>query len=265
MTRCYKIGEVSRLLSITTQALRFYEQEGVLTPQKSENGTRFYTEQQLVLLLCFKKYRVMGFSIRDIAGHFQSGSLPALLGQLSAQADELQKEGERLLRLADAVRMHEAWVRRVQESCGRLERRARPRELLHGAALSDLQDVSPDARESLHAWIEAMPAVSMIFTQPASLALPPRWGFSAPPEGLPGLPLTGCRTLPEAPCLYTALRTPGGPPDADALRALIAQACAQGFAIDPEGMILGRHAASETLQGDVFLFTEVWIPLQAGP
>lgn len=260
MTR-YKIGEVSRLLSITPQALRFYEQEGILTPLKSENGTRFYTEQQLVLLLCFKKYRVMGLSIRDIAGHFQGGSLPGLLKRLDEQADVLQKESERLLRLSAAVRAHAAWVRRIQEGVGRLERAVRPRALLHGVQLCDLQGAGAAGRESLHAWIEAMPAVSLIFTQLSALSSPPRWGFAAPPEGLPGLPLADCRALDPAPCVRTTLRTEGRPPDDGALRQLLAQARAQGFAIDPEGMILGRHAASETLDGDVFLYTEIWIEL----
>ena len=42
--KTYKIGDVARLLGATTQALRFYEQEGVIVPQKTENGTRIYTE-----------------------------------------------------------------------------------------------------------------------------------------------------------------------------------------------------------------------------
>ena len=49
----YKIGEVARLLGLTTQALRFYEQEGVVTPKQSENGTLYYDEDQLILLLSF--------------------------------------------------------------------------------------------------------------------------------------------------------------------------------------------------------------------
>lgn len=69
----YKIGEVARLLGLTTQALRFYEQEGVVTPKKSENGTRYYDEDQLILLLSFKKYRQADFSVQDIVTHFFQG------------------------------------------------------------------------------------------------------------------------------------------------------------------------------------------------
>ena len=61
---------LARLLGLTTQALRFYEQEGVVTPKKSENGTRYYDEDQLILLLSFKKYRQADFSVQDIVTHF---------------------------------------------------------------------------------------------------------------------------------------------------------------------------------------------------
>ena len=159
------------------------------------------------------------------------------------------------------MRAHAAWVRRIQEGVDRLERAVRPRALLHSAQLCDLQGAGADGRESLHAWIEAMPAVSLIFTQPSALSAPPRWGFAAPPEGLPGLPLADCRALDAAPCVRTTLRTEGRPPDAQALGSLLVRAREAGFAVAPQGMILGRHAASETLDGDVFLYTEIWIEL----
>ena len=75
----YKIGEVARLLGLTTQALRFYEQEGVVTPKKSENGTRYYDEDQLILLLSFKKYRQADFSVQDIVTHFKDDHLSGCL------------------------------------------------------------------------------------------------------------------------------------------------------------------------------------------
>ena len=86
----YKIGEVARLLGLTTQALRFYEQEGVVTPKKSENGTRYYDEDQLILLLSFKKYRQADFSVQDIVTHFKDDHLAGLRTQLLTQRDALR-------------------------------------------------------------------------------------------------------------------------------------------------------------------------------
>ena len=89
----YKIGEVARLLGLTTQALRFYEQEGVVTPKKSENGTRYYDEDQLILLLSFKKYRQADFSVQDIVTHFfKEDDLSGLRGQTLARRDMLLEQ-----------------------------------------------------------------------------------------------------------------------------------------------------------------------------
>ena len=98
-----KIGEVARLLGLTTQALRFYEQEGVVTPKKSENGTRYYDEDQLILLLSFKKYRQADFSVQDIVTHFfKEDDLSGLRGQTLARRDMLLEQSALLRRRAEA-------------------------------------------------------------------------------------------------------------------------------------------------------------------
>ena len=85
----YKIGEVARLLALTTQALRFYEQEGVITPRKTENGTRMYSVNQMVLLLSFKKYRQAEFTVQDIVEHFREDNVDSLLERLDDQSHRL--------------------------------------------------------------------------------------------------------------------------------------------------------------------------------
>ena len=43
MSEKYKIGDVSRLFDIPAQTLRYYEEQGILHPEKSENsGYRYY-------------------------------------------------------------------------------------------------------------------------------------------------------------------------------------------------------------------------------
>lgn len=102
MTR-YKIGDVARLLGLTTQALRFYEQEGVIHPLRSENGTRYYTVDQMVLLLSFKKYRQADFSVQDIVTHFTNDDMASLSARLEKRRQALVEQSRHLLRLVAAA------------------------------------------------------------------------------------------------------------------------------------------------------------------
>ena len=63
----YRIGEFSRITSLTVKALRYYDEEGILSPsERDKNGYRLYNEtdyekaRQIVLL------RELDFSIMEI-------------------------------------------------------------------------------------------------------------------------------------------------------------------------------------------------------
>ena len=51
----YKIGDVSRVLGLTTAALHFYEKEGIIDTPKEESGRRYYEEADLFRLISAKK------------------------------------------------------------------------------------------------------------------------------------------------------------------------------------------------------------------
>lgn len=46
----YKIGEVAALLDTTPRTLRFYEEQGMLTPFRSDRGTRLYSQDDIARL-----------------------------------------------------------------------------------------------------------------------------------------------------------------------------------------------------------------------
>ncbi|MBM7653539.1 DNA-binding transcriptional MerR regulator [Neobacillus cucumis] len=51
----YTIGEVSQLVGVSTNTLRYYKKENIILPDRSENGQRKYTESHLQWLkFCFK-------------------------------------------------------------------------------------------------------------------------------------------------------------------------------------------------------------------
>lgn len=63
-----KIGEFSKLSYLTIKALRFYEKEGLLIPQKvdQKTGYRFYKTSQLTDAAMIKSYRQLGLTIEEI-------------------------------------------------------------------------------------------------------------------------------------------------------------------------------------------------------
>jgi len=62
-----KINEVEALVGITKKNIRFYEEQGLLSPRRnSENGYRDYGETEVDTLRRIKLFRKLGVSIEDI-------------------------------------------------------------------------------------------------------------------------------------------------------------------------------------------------------
>ncbi len=62
----YKIGEVADLLHITVRTIRYYEEEGLLEPDRTKGGTRLYTEQHLARLRAIVHLVENGFTLEVI-------------------------------------------------------------------------------------------------------------------------------------------------------------------------------------------------------
>lgn len=61
-----KINEVTQLVDLSKRAIKYYEEQGLLTVEKDKNGYRNYTEQNLTILKEIAVYRKLGISISDI-------------------------------------------------------------------------------------------------------------------------------------------------------------------------------------------------------
>ena len=63
----FKIGEVAAKASVSTDALRYYEREGLLAPAaKSEGGYRLYTAEALRRIGFIKRAQQCGFTLPEI-------------------------------------------------------------------------------------------------------------------------------------------------------------------------------------------------------
>lgn len=62
----YKIGEVADSLRTTIRTIRFYEEEGLLQPLRTEGGTRLYNERHISRLKSILHLAGNGFSLESI-------------------------------------------------------------------------------------------------------------------------------------------------------------------------------------------------------
>ena len=61
-----KIKQVEELVGITSKNIRFYESQGLLTPERDDNGYREYHQDNIEVLKKIKLLRKIGISVEDI-------------------------------------------------------------------------------------------------------------------------------------------------------------------------------------------------------
>ncbi|WP_318358198.1 Cu(I)-responsive transcriptional regulator [Enterobacter sp.] len=107
------ISDVSRLTGLTSKAIRFYEEKGLVTkPLRGENGYRHYTQQHLDELTLLRQARQVGFNLdecgelvtlfNDPARHSADVKARTLqkVADIERHIAELQTMREQLLALA---------------------------------------------------------------------------------------------------------------------------------------------------------------------
>lgn len=66
-----RISEVSRLVGVSRRTLQYYDDEGVLAAERSENNHRLYDEEALEKIWQILLYKEMGFELKEIREIFQ--------------------------------------------------------------------------------------------------------------------------------------------------------------------------------------------------
>lgn len=84
----YKIGELSKLCNISVKALRYYDSEGILCPEKIDafTGYRYYSAAQLSDCYRILALKELGFSLDEIRAG-QKLPIQELAGLLADRAD----------------------------------------------------------------------------------------------------------------------------------------------------------------------------------
>lgn len=101
-----KINEVETQVGITKKNIRFYEEQGLLSPRRnSENGYRDYGEQEVAVLRRIKLLRKLGVPLEEIrrmqAGGTVADGMRRHLVTLEREKRSLEQSMELCLRLKD--------------------------------------------------------------------------------------------------------------------------------------------------------------------
>ena len=178
-----KINEVEAQVGITKKNLRFYEEQGLLSPRRhSENGYRDYGENEVAVLRQIKLMRKLGVPLEEIR-RMQAGGT-----------------------VADGMRRHLVTLEREQKSleqsillCQRLKDREERLETLDAAALLEEMDkleqtgtIFQDRQKQDLKPVRYVGAVVMALLTTALMAaliVLMVWGFTSDPADAPPMAL----------------------------------------------------------------------------
>ena len=67
MNNYYRIGEISKLIGITTEGIRYYEKRGLINPvRKDDSLTRYYDVWDIYILMRAKGYQRLGINLDTV-------------------------------------------------------------------------------------------------------------------------------------------------------------------------------------------------------
>ena len=118
----YKIGDVARILGISTDLIRYYEKKGVVQPEKgASNSYRYYDTWDINFLIDCLWYKNFGFSIDQIADIESNSTYDSLLDCLDRKTGEIGELAQRYALLHERLLMQQETMRQIEQLIGRCE------------------------------------------------------------------------------------------------------------------------------------------------
>lgn len=103
----YKIGEMSKLCGLPVKTLRYYDQLGLLAPDRIDpfTGYRYYSASKTGVCYKIIALKELGFSLDEIKKQLDACSGEEVLGLIDVQTEKLK----------NSIRMAESRLRRIEE------------------------------------------------------------------------------------------------------------------------------------------------------
>ena len=268
----YKIGDVSRILGISTDLLRYYEKKGVVKPQKDQsNDYRYYDTWDINFLIDCLWYKRLGFGIPQVAYMVTECYHGDLMSLLDEKSDQLEGELRRQEMLLRRLREYRDTVERVKALMGETEIAMSPERICYLNRFNNSYDNRPVMQKLSRQWLEYMPFCQRYFEIPEDGLLGDgddfAWGFSLTADyaeelNVPVKPPV--KKLESRKCLHSAFRSSGRnaftPRHLEYLRDYAGE-----HGLKVAGPAMGTLVCSvreEEHEEDMTGFFEVWLPIE---
>ncbi|WP_346909612.1 MerR family DNA-binding transcriptional regulator [uncultured Roseibium sp.] len=119
MQRLYTITQLTQEFEVTTRTLRFYEAQGLLSPQR-RGRQRLYTPTDRTRLKLILRGKRLGFSLAEISEIIQMyGKAPGEAGQLRVMMQKIDARRTELLDKRQDIELSLKELEEVEEGCRR--------------------------------------------------------------------------------------------------------------------------------------------------
>ena len=92
MARYFKIGELAKLYHLNADTLRYYEEQGMVSPVRAQNGYRLYSPQDVWRLNVIRDLRQLGIPLDAIGEHLKKHSALSTLQLLETEEALLENQ-----------------------------------------------------------------------------------------------------------------------------------------------------------------------------
>lgn len=96
----YTVGELSQLTGIAIRTLRYYDEIGLLVPEKRDaSNYRYYRRDQILQANIINQFKIQGYSLKEIRHQLTNNSVSLSEETLNNKRIELQKTINELVKL----------------------------------------------------------------------------------------------------------------------------------------------------------------------
>jgi len=265
----YKIGEVARILGISADLLRYYEEKGVVSPAKDpQNNYRYYDTWDINYLIDCLWYKNFGFGIDQVASMVTEYSYDTLCDSLDDKSEELRASIRRQELLLQRILKFQERLVETKSFVGVCDLRECASFYYYINRHNSEYDNRTGTAELSRRWLKYMPFSRRYYQIPEDAVAGDgdnyEWGFSISAQYIdefdvdisPPVQKTASRL-----CIHSAFVSAGRNEfSARKLDFLLDYAREHGYV--PDGAAFGNLACSVMENGEQTGYFEVWLPVR---